>query len=96
MFTTDEVEKDGKQSKSLARLDLLPPKAIFRIGSVLKAGAERYGEWNWLDISTSDHINHALIHLLAHLANDDKEDHLTHAACRIIFALEKFYEGYNE
>lgn len=80
-------EKGGGQSKSPYRMDLVDPKSILEISSVLKEGADKYGEDNWKLISTQDHLNHLLVHVYAHLAGDESDKHLAHAACRAIFAL---------
>lgn len=80
-------EKGGGQSKSPYRMDLVDPKSILEIASVLKQGAEKYGDDNWKLISTQDHLNHLLVHVYAHLAGDESDKHLAHAACRAIFAL---------
>lgn len=80
-------DKGAKQSRVEHRLDLVPADAMFRMGETLKVGAERYAEWNWTGIPTTDHINHALIHLYAFLAGDTQDDHLGHAITRIAFAI---------
>lgn len=86
-------EKGGGQSKSPYRMDLVDPKSILEIASVLKEGAEKYGDDNWKLISTQDHLNHLLVHVYAHLAGDESDKHLAHAACRAIFALGVELEG---
>lgn len=78
----------AKQSITLYRADLFPPLAYLHIAAILKTGAEKYGVNNWRGIVVNDHINHALIHLAAHLAGDTQDDHLGHAACRLVMALE--------
>lgn len=85
---TIENESGGKQSALEARFDLLPPRAIITVSSILDEGAKKYGEWNWLSISTNDNINHALAHIFAHFYGDSSEDHLGHATTRLLFALE--------
>ncbi|MEH2130120.1 MAG: dATP/dGTP diphosphohydrolase domain-containing protein [Nostoc sp.] len=95
-FTTDmmiESENGAKQSASLARMDLLPPSAIFTVGTILQQGAMKYGEENWRLIPTREHLNHAIIHVFAYLAGDKAEHHLGNAACRILMALEKSVEA---
>lgn len=77
----------GKQSDIPYRCDLLPAKGVLDVARVLKAG-EKYGKDNWRLIPQSDHINHAMTHILAKQAGDASEDHLAHAACRLLFALE--------
>lgn len=79
----------AKQSRTPARMDIFPPLAALHVGGILKEGAAKYGEWNWLGIPVNEHINHAMIHLLAHIAGDASDDHIGHAACRMMFALER-------
>lgn len=80
-------ESGGKQSASPYRMDLIDPKAILEISKVLSEGAEKYGEDNWKQISVKDHLNHLLVHIYAYLAGDKSDEHLSHSACRAIFAL---------
>ncbi|MEH1821916.1 MAG: dATP/dGTP diphosphohydrolase domain-containing protein [Nostoc sp.] len=90
-FTTEETttnKSGGKQSKVLARMDLVPALAVYCIGTILKAGSDKYGDNNWRLIPIPEHINHAIIHLYAYLAGDTSEHHLGNAACRLLFALE--------
>lgn len=56
--------------------------------AVLAPGAVKYGEDNWRKIPAKDHLNHALTHVFAFLAGDGQDDHLEHAACRMMMALE--------
>lgn len=83
----------GKQSNSPSRLDLMPALATIAVGRVLKYGAERYAPNNWRKIDTQDHLNHVLVHIYAYLAGDTSDDHLEHAACRAMMALEKHLGG---
>lgn len=59
---------------------------LIRIGKVLQYGADRYEPNNWRLIPQESHINHALIHLISHLAGDTQDDHLDHALCRLMMA----------
>lgn len=61
-------------------------KRITAIAKVLKYGAERYEPNNWRLIPQEDHINHALIHIIAHLMGDTQDDHIDHALCRLMMA----------
>lgn len=61
-------------------------KALTRIAKVLQVGADRYEPNNWRLIPQESHINHALIHLIAHLMGDTQDDHLDHALCRLMMA----------
>ena len=60
---------------------------LIRIGKVLQYGADRYEPNNWRLIPQESHINHALIHLVAHLSGDTQDDHLDHALCRLMMAM---------
>jgi len=86
-----DVDPDtgSKQSSLPYRCDLLPARAILSVSTVLAHGANKYGEFNWVPISVKSHINHALTHVFAFLAGDESDDHLSHAACRLIMALER-------
>lgn len=78
----------GKQSAVPYRADLIPARAILQVSAVLHTGALKYGHDNWHVIPTRDHLNHALTHVFAHLAGDAQDDHLGHAATRLLMALE--------
>ncbi len=78
----------GRQSGSPYRCDLLPARAVLDVARVLKAGCDKYGPDNWRKIGAADHVNHVLVHLFAHQAGDVSDDHLAHAACRMLMGLE--------
>lgn len=80
-------ESGGKQSALRYDFTLFDPLALFSVANVLHEGAERYGRWNWRRITLNDNLNHALSHIFAYLAGDRQDDHLSHAACRLLFAL---------
>lgn len=82
-----ENEHGAKQSQSPYRMDLIDAKALLKIAQVHKQGGDKYGDTNWHNIPVNDHINHALVHIYAHLAEDTSDEHLAHAATRMIFAL---------
>ena len=83
-------EHGGKQSDSPYRFDLIPERALFEVARVFKEGAEKYGEDNWHKIPVHSQLNHALQHQYAHLAGDTQDEHLIHAACRALMALEVY------
>ena len=83
----------GKQSDSMYRADLLPAHALLAVAAVLKHGADKYGANNWHLIPAEENVNHALVHLLAMQAGDSSDDHLGHAATRILFALDQVRSG---
>lgn len=79
----------GKQSACpVSLVESFPHKAVLAVGAVVKKGLERYAPNNWRLIERKDHLNHALTHLFAYCAGDKQDDHLEHAACRILMALE--------
>lgn len=80
--------RGGRQSDSPYALDALPFRAVLGVAKVLKHGKTQYGKDNWRLIERWEHINHALAHIMAFGAGDKSDDHLEHAACRILFALE--------
>lgn len=86
-------EKGGGQSHIPVRFDLIDAQAMFAVAGVLHEGAEKYGENNWRLIDIEDHLNHLLTHVYAYLAGDTSDDHLSHAACRAIFALANKLDG---
>ena len=81
-------EKGAKQSKTLYRCDLLPAQAMLALAEVLKHGADKYGANNWRDIAPADHLNHAMVHMFAHLVGDTSDDHAGHALCRVTMWVE--------
>lgn len=86
-------EAGGQQSDTGYRLDLLDPKALFRLGAILKEGMEKgYEKGNWMKIPCDDHINHALGHIMVWMDGDRREDHLGHAFCRLMFAIRTSIE----
>jgi hypothetical protein len=52
-------------------------------------GAERYGENNWQKgFPVPDVLNHAMAHIVNYLSGDRSEDHLGHAACNLLMAID--------
>lgn len=75
------------------RFDLIEPSYLKAIAEVLCRGAEKYGEWSWVDnTDVHSNLNHAFFHLLGALdATLDGNDalcaeHIAHAATRLMFA----------
>jgi hypothetical protein len=86
--------KGGKQSYIGVRFDLIPPSAIQRVAETLHRGAEKYGETNWHNISTNEHVNHALRHVFVSLETGHASDEdLVHAATRLLMAIDRRHNG---
>lgn len=98
-----EVNAVGaKQSKIDAAYTLLPALAVAEVSKVLKSGGKKYGLNNWRGIPAMEHTNHSMHHQFGamHIVKGDGEQeltsqqrqeyilHLSHAACRALFALE--------
>jgi hypothetical protein len=67
-------------------------RAITAMAGVMGSGAVVYGpkeENGWFDITVEEHLQHALDHIVLWNAGDRREDHLGHAACRLMGALRK-------
>lgn len=61
-------------------------KRLMMIGKTLQYGATRYAPNNWRLIPQEEHVNHALLHLLALYSGDKQDDHLSHALTRLMMA----------
>ena len=81
-------EQGGKQSAVNVDLTLLPPIGVAIVGQILTTGARKYGRDNWVNIPVEDHVNHAMVHIMAWLSNRCDCHHLHHAATRLLFAVE--------
>lgn len=66
----------------------LSPQFLLALANLAKQGGDKYGKFNWFQITTSEHLNHALTHIFEELSGDHspEEDHLLNAACRLMFA----------
>lgn len=78
----------GKHAASPYAFELVPAGALFEVARTLADGARKYGVDNWRHVPINDNLGHALQHVYGYLAGDISDDHLAHAACRILFALE--------
>ena len=85
----------GKQHRRPYRMQAIPPKAIMEVGKVRYTGHEMlgYDDLNYKLIPMEEHVGRALLHIFAWLDGDQSNQHLSHAACRLLFALEMEIEA---
>lgn len=83
-------EAGGKQHFRPYRCQAIMPKAIMEIGKVRWEGynIHGYSDENYKLIDKEEHIGRALSHIFSYLAGDRSNDHLSHASCRLLMALE--------
>lgn len=93
---TKPAQPGTKHDHGKPILGAVPPHAELAVGRVLTFGAEKYARGNWDKVE--DHENRymdaALRHLNAHRRgeltdSESGESHLAHAACCILFMLDK-------
>lgn len=84
---TETDERGASQSKTPYAVTSLDARALLAVAAVQARGDAKYGPDNWRGIVVEDHLNHAMVHVLAHQAGDTQEQHLAHAACRMLMAL---------
>ena len=76
----------GKQSPTFYRFDLWDAEVQLKIAEIFAKGAEKYGADNWKHIPSRNHLNKALIHIWGWISGNREDDHLLHAAWRVMAA----------
>jgi len=85
MFESGAV-RDSQAGKS--RPDLLSPFALDRVGYWMKAGAEKYGPYNWQKGMNYSRVTASLFrHLLAFMKRDNTEDNLAAIVANACFLI---------
>lgn len=64
-----------------------PWEAVAVIAKVLEDNSDKHFPSKWRGINREYHVDHALAHIEAFLADDITEDHLAHALTRLCFAV---------
>jgi dATP/dGTP diphosphohydrolase len=85
---TETNAEGGSQSVIAETFTTMPLHALRALSQLSRLGDQKYGEHNWRQIPEPDHINHAFAHMIGHCTGDRTEDHLLHAAWRLVAALE--------
>lgn len=88
----DKLTEDGTATAVSYRFDLIPPESLLAVAQVMHEGAEKgYEKDGWRRLTTEDHLNHAMGHIMAHLDGEEEEDHVAHAAARLLMAWATLY-----
>lgn len=85
----DFMKNGDKDALIVAMVELevfIDEPILIRVAKVLQEGADKYEPNNWRLIPQEQHLNHALIHLLAASMHDTQDNHIDHALCRLMMA----------
>jgi len=62
--------------------------ALAAVADTLRRGEQTHEPGEWRRRSIRDHLHHASAHIVRYRNGDCREDHLAHAATRLLMALE--------
>ena len=96
--------KGGKGSKIYGKMSEVPPLALLEVAKVMAEGEARYpreadGTPNWHRVGCIENLDHGMEHVANFIAARNcyaeqvVPDELSHAACRILMALEQLIRG---
>lgn len=93
-LSKDRIGQKHDQGKT--QYHLMPVNALEQVNRVLMHGAKKYGDGNWRSVQNAEqrYYNAAMRHMQAWLNNEETDPesglpHLAHAACSLIFLIEK-------
>jgi hypothetical protein len=79
----------GKGSLVEARYDLVPQHGLKVAALRMAKGAVKYGEWNWHNCPSSEHLQHLLNHINEHRIDPTHpEDHPAGIAARALMFVD--------
>lgn len=88
------IEGVGKEVEQIDGIAAIPydftgidPKAMFAMAKVMAEGLKNHERGGWRKVPLEKHLNNALSHIWAYLAGDKQDEHLSHALCRVMFAV---------
>jgi hypothetical protein len=88
-----EADEKGYRSSPVPyRFDLMPGDALLHMAAIMAAGADSHGANNWRKGNVDNHLNKAMVHVFAYLAGDTSDNHVGHAAWRMMAALEVYLQ----
>ena len=64
------------------------PLAIETIREVIRNGEDNHPLFSWVPLGVAGNMAHFSKHIDLYRDGDKSEDHLSHAACRLLMALE--------
>ena len=69
---------------------MLPARSVAIIANVMVEGEKTHPDNEWRFLTPDVHLDHALKHIITYLSGDaaDPDEELSHAACRLLMALE--------
>lgn len=86
-YEIGDVDRFFSPNRVVPRFDLIPRKGLHGAALAMGLGVPSHGENDWLTnpaITYSLNMGHVKDHIAAYMAGDRSEDHLAHAAARLM------------